>query len=601
MEFEQSEPVVDPVAMKEPITFNEERKLAATEEYEEYEKIASEALAVEEQITTLEDELKIEKRAIAQLIESGADSEDEELKAHIDRVKIIESDIDRLKVDLIQKKWAADNALPSNKDEAMRMQNLVARGVKPIKTTLVAASLMSMPTSGFAINPEATESVYSESNPIPVGVENPSGLVYRVQIGAFARPIPQDLFKEFNPVSGEKIEGSNITRYMAGFFSNVDDVTSARGQIRDLGYSDAFVVAYCDGKRVPWGVARRMQVEGTCLPKGTTSELMVEVATKTAESMGISMSREVPRVPEDSYHDAPGAVDADPIEKMPGLFFTVQIGVYNRPVSDEALKNMPEVITLRLPNGQIRYSSGRFDSVEDALPRRNDALNKGVRGAFVTAYYEGQRISLAEARRLLAEKGPSILQSNMEKEVEPVVDPVDPPVVRTDTVRTDPVSPVETDVVSLRVQVVTKKEFDEFPRDVLNRYNAEGSFYFDEKDRKVKSIIYPNEDYLPRLYNFLDDIDTVYIPVGLMDDEMTKILEVTFTDSIIPGDFMDKMLRFNYRREFVTNEYGVTVRIFGVEEGKLEGVLNEIREFGVEPIVREETELEIKLEETEEE
>lgn len=599
-QIEGKEPVVDPVAMKEPITFNEERKLAATEEYEAYEKIASEALAVEDQITNLEEELKDEKRAVASLIEEGATSDDPELKAHIDRIKTIESDVDRLKVDLVQRKWEADNALPRNKDEAMRMQNLVARGVKPIKTTLVAASLLSLPSTGLSINESATESVYSESNPIPVGVENPSGLFYRVQIGAFARPIPQDLFKEFNPVSGEKIEGSNITRYMAGFFSSVDDVTSARGQIRELGYSDAFVVAYCDGKRIPWGVARRMQEEGTCVPKGTTSELMVEVATKTAESLGMPTSREVPEVPEYSYHDAPGAVDADPIEKMPGLFFTVQIGVYNRPVDAEALKNMPEVITLRLPNGQIRYSSGRFDSVEDALPRRNDALNKGIKGAFVTAYYEGQRISLAEARRLLAEKGPSILQSNMGKEEEPVVDPVVPPVVRTDTVTTEPVSPVADDVVSLRVQVVTKKSFEDFPRDVLNRYNAEGSFYFDEKDRKVKSIIYPNEDYLPRLYNFVDDIDTVYIPVGLMDDEMTKILEVTFTDSIIPGDFMDKMLRFNYRRAFITNEFGVTVRIFGVAEENLNAVLNEIREFGVEPIVREETELEIQLEESEE-
>ena len=83
--------------------------------------------------------------------------------------------------------------------------------MKPIKAIAVA-TLLQLPSEGFAIS-NTGESTYSEANPIPVGVENPSGLVYRVQIGAFAKPIPQNLYKEFNPVSGEKIEGTNVTRY----------------------------------------------------------------------------------------------------------------------------------------------------------------------------------------------------------------------------------------------------------------------------------------------------------------------------------------------------------------------------------------------------
>ena len=67
-----------------------------------------------------------------------------------------------------------------------------------------------MPTTGFAID-TSSERPNNGAIEIPVDVANPEGLVYRVQVGAFARPLRQDVFREFNPVSGEKIEGTNIT------------------------------------------------------------------------------------------------------------------------------------------------------------------------------------------------------------------------------------------------------------------------------------------------------------------------------------------------------------------------------------------------------
>jgi len=322
--------------------------------------------------------------------------------------------------------------------------------------------------------------------------------------------------------------------------------------------------------------------------------------------MGIPLTNEVQEVPEHTYNEAPGAAEADPIEIKQGLFFTVQIGVFNRPVGPEYTYNMPELMTVRLPNGQIRYASGMFDSVEEALPRRTEALNSGVKGAFVTAYFEGKRITLAEAKRLLAERGSSILQSEIEKaevevtpEPEPIVQP--PVVVRTDTVTTVNIKPVDRyDSDQDRVQIVTKKKFNEFPRDVLNRYNAQGSFYFDESDSLVKSIIYKNVDYLPQLWNFRDDIDTVFLSlddIAAMDS--TIILEVFLGDSVIPGDFIDWLLRFNYRREFVRVDGVNTLRIFGVERNKVEEVQAIIRKFALIAKEVEETEHELELEENE--
>ena len=592
---DETAPVVDVKALEEEITFNEERKLSATDEYKVYNELAVEALEVENQIAILESELKEKQNETVNLIAESSQENEETINSNVARIKEIEKEIDRLNVDLVQKKWNADQVLPNDEQEAMRIQNLVARGVKPIKLAAIVAAVIQMPADGFAIDAN-TESVYTESNPIPVDVESPSGLVYRVQIGAFAKPIPQNLFKEFTPVSGELIQGTAVTRYMAGFFNSSNDVVDARSKIRELGYSDAFVVAYCDGKRIGFGDARRREAAGTCVPKGK-NEIMMEVAVKTAEKLGLPTSTEVQEVSENTYNEAPGAVEAEPIEEMKGLFFTVQIGVYNGPTAKVNLHEMTEVITIRLPNGQIRYSSGRFDSVKDALPRRSLALNNGVRGAFVTAYYKGERITLSAAKKLLAENGDSILQSTIEKDEEVIEPEVIPVVIRTDTVNIEVTEPVINEISPLRVQIVTKKQFDVYPRDVLNRYNAEGSFYFDEQDHRVKSVVYRNEDYLPRLYNFRDDIDTVYISEGPRADEELQIISVSFTDSIVPGDFIDWLLRFNYRKEYISTQEGLVLRIFGVEQLDTEVVLNDIRKFGLIPEVLEETEEELELEE----
>jgi hypothetical protein len=365
---------------------------------------------------------------------------------------------------------------------------------------------------------------------------------------------------------------------MAGYFSSSESVVDARQQIRDLGYSDAFVVAYCNGERITLGEARRREAAGICVPQ-RPEDIMIQVAENTAKNLNIPISSEPEELPEWSYAKAPGAADSDPIEQMDGLFFTVQIGVFNRAVAPEDLKNMPSISTFRLPNGQIRYNSGMFDSAEDAVPRQNFARTAGIQGAFIVAYYKGKRVSIGNARRILLEYGNSVLQSR--KDIIP--DVIETNTVRTDSVRRDVIEILPMEEWEKRVQIVTEKTFDEFPRDVLNRYNAEGSFYFDEKDKRVKSTIYDNEEYLPNLFNFKDDIDTVYLDEGLLLDQRTETIYFVFTDSLVPGDFMDWMLRNSYRREINRSVRGTEVRIFGVGEAEMDTIIERIRLFGVEP------------------
>lgn len=595
---QESVPVISDAALDQEVTFNEERKLASTEEYKTYEEKASEALELEEQIATLENDLNQDKRELTALVERSANEEnDAEIKAKVEEIKQTQSEIDQRKVELVQKRYEAEQALPENEEQAMKLQNLALRGVKPIQTTAVAVALLNLPTTGLAID-ESAESAYSEANPIPVEVKAPKGLVYRVQIGAFRKAIPQDLFSEFNPVSGEAIGSTGITRYMAGYFASSDAVVQARETIRGLGYSDAFVVAYCDGKRVGFGDARRMEAAGTCVPQGE-NKLMLEVAANTAEAIGLPVENVVEELPDYSYAQAPGAAPSQPIELTTGLFFTVQIGVFSKPISRKDILGMEELFTIRLPNGTIRYNTGMFNTVDDAIARKKLANDKGLK-AFVTAYFEGERISIQEAEALLAQRGTSILQTNIAEGEDGKAPEYEVPehFTRTDTV-TAGNKDLSADENFERIQIVTKKSFDEFPRDILNRYNARGTFYFDHKDGKVKSVIVTNPARLPRVYKFRQDIDTVYVDQLPQDTTKSNIIRVKFREEQMAGDFMDWLLRFNYRREFERVDTQLELRLYGVEPENTEMVMKELRSFGYNPEVVELTEDELQLQQQE--
>ncbi len=569
----------NPLAMETAISYNEEREIAATDQYKIYQEKANAALEVEKQITKLDAQILQEKNQTKQLaakvLEDPSDENKKALEQNVATIKQLEATRVQLKEELESKQVEANAALPTNTEEAMKMQNLVKRGIEPIQRMAIVAALVPMPANGLTIK-EAGTDTYSTTNPIPVDVKTPTGLVYRVQIGAFAKPIPQNLFNKFNPVSGEKLN-NGITRYMAGYFNNSKKVVEARDQIKQLGYKDAFAVAYCDGKRITLAEARILEANGQCVAKGE-NELVLEVATNTAEKMGLGDTTKLVKVDELTYNQAPGAVKAEPIEKHLGLFFTVQVGAFNRPVAAGALNGIEPLNTLRLPNGQIRYTTGMFNTVEEARPKKQDAIDRGIKDAFITAYYKGERIPIADALKLLEDQGSGILELNQLKAT-PVVTAPNEVVGVTPAVTTEEVIEVTKVVENNRYQIVTKKTFEEFPRDVLNRYNAHGSFYYDEIDKTVKSTVANSKDELPDVYVFRNDVDTL-ITLDEGDEPGVTVI-ATFASTSLPGDFTDWLLRYNFRREMKQSEGIIELRISRISEEKLPELENKLNEFAI--------------------
>jgi len=299
-----------------------------------------------------------------------------------------------------------------------------------------------------------TKNVYSSERPIPVDIKLPEGLVYKVQVGAFRNAIPQTLYNDFAPVSGEKLN-NGITRYTAGVFNGESLANKAKKDIRAIGFSDAFVVAYFNGNRISLSEARNLglssvAIADTSSPTSTTNNNNTDTEENTSTSATNSSKDDIsnsetindvtdsnspaanntnsetesspsenpapsavfnPSESEDDYYESfPNAAEANQVEVLKGLFYTVQIGVYSRPVASNKIYNIAPLNSERLSNGTIRYTTGIYNSLSEASKRKEQIKSIGISDAFITAYYNGKRISISAAKEEFSKEGVDILE-----------------------------------------------------------------------------------------------------------------------------------------------------------------------------------------------
>ena len=298
-----------------------------------------------------------------------------------------------------------------------------------------------------------TKNVYSNDRPIPVDVDLPEGLVYKVQVGAFRNAIPQNLYNEFAPVTGEKLN-NGITRYSAGLFTSESSANSAKRDIRGIGFEDAFVVAYLNGERISLAQARNLNPEDNILadtgesalqsdttsnvselqtsnqdtdsslaePNALNSNPETETESSTGQSNTVFSSQSTEsqnsepdtfnptETADDYYKDFPDAAAANQVEVLKGLFYTVQVGVYSQPVAANKIYNISPLNSERLSNGTIRYTSGIYNNLEQATARKQEIQALGVTDAFITAYYNGQKITISAAKAKFQEEGIEVLE-----------------------------------------------------------------------------------------------------------------------------------------------------------------------------------------------
>ena len=76
------------------------------------------------------------------------------------------------------------------------------------------------------------------------------------------------------------------------------------------------------------------------------------------------------------------------------VFYSVQIGVFNKKVTNDQLLNLESIFYEILPSKKIRYISGKFNTRKEAEKLKNKIVNLGIKDAFIVGYKKGKKIVL---------------------------------------------------------------------------------------------------------------------------------------------------------------------------------------------------------------
>ncbi|MES2133013.1 MAG: hypothetical protein V4506_11730, partial [Bacteroidota bacterium] len=302
-------------------------------------------------------------------------------------------------INLLNQIKAGDNAVTANNPPNNNTATNNTGGTN-VRTNANNASNTSNPANNNTVKLKVeglevkTNNAYTANNPIPVDEKIPDGLVFKVQIGAFKTTLPNNTFKGLSPVIAQTTPNGYI-RYMAGNFQKYESANAVKNDLKNLGYSDAFVVAYYNGKRINLN-------EGVA--KAQESGQTVDLSTANNTSAGITANSNVPKNtitnPPTTQTDSQPVDVTNELEKMNGLLYTVQIGVYSKQVTRAQLFNLRPIYTEKLPSGLYRYTAGIYNQPSKLLEDKRKVVDLGIKDAFVSAYYNAKRIPFAEGQKL---------------------------------------------------------------------------------------------------------------------------------------------------------------------------------------------------------
>lgn len=260
------------------------------------------------------------------------------------------------------------------------------------------SSVVKFKTDGIVVK---NSNAYTANKPIPIDEKIPDGLVFKVQIGAFKTALPNNTFKGLSPIIAQTTPSGYI-RYMAGDFEQYNSANSVKNDLRNLGYKDAFVVAYFNGKRITLGEATdKARAGGQTIETTENTNVVASVNTQVnVEPTNITPAN---NTVVNTTVTSPPAEIANELEKMNGLLYTVQIGVYSQQVTKAQLFNLKPIYSEKLPNGLYRYTAGIYNQANKITNDKQKLVELGIKDAFVSSYYNAKRISFDEGKKLQTE------------------------------------------------------------------------------------------------------------------------------------------------------------------------------------------------------
>ena len=262
-----------------------------------------------------------------------------------------------------------------------------------VTVTVTEEEKQTFATQSFSI---ADKPVYSDANPIPMNPELPEGLVFKVQIGAFHKPIPSESFKGVQPISGETTRPGWV-RYCVGLFKTFEPAGVVKKEMQSRGFKDAFVVAYYNGKRIELSQAYAMLAkDGKGLDNAYVSTSRKEMALLRANNIRPENNAEVRRgtIGEDEkafYGDNASRE----MKSVAAVEYAVQVGVYRSETAPVAIRPLMPLFTEKIKNNLYRFTTDHFIDYATADSMKRVARAKGVKDAFIVVYRNGAMSNLA--------------------------------------------------------------------------------------------------------------------------------------------------------------------------------------------------------------
>jgi hypothetical protein len=317
-----------------------------------------------------------------------------------------------------------DQTLASNAGKPSKTDNR-ATDSQPAKLNKKDVSAVISAREDFVItSSEAVPKV------IPVDPKLPEGLIFKVQVGAFRKPISSDLFKGVSPLMGETTPQGFI-RYTAGVFTRFESADKAKREVKAMGFNDAFVVAFLNGKRIPMEEAlasngvqnaiaetpNPVKIDTSVGPAGmpfrtvknnnnttgsnglaTNNTAGADSSAQPHEAIVVEPAHVNNAMPTVSKNAPEAIAKTTSVTEVKGVFYTVQVGVYSNPVSNGKLFGLQPLNTEKLPNNTLRYTTGQYSDLKTANEAKQRIVQLGIKDAFVVAYDNGKRIPLLDAK-----------------------------------------------------------------------------------------------------------------------------------------------------------------------------------------------------------
>ncbi|NPD45008.1 SPOR domain-containing protein [Lentimicrobium sp. S6] len=278
------------------------------------------------------------------------------------------------------------NPLRNEGEAAISKNNIVPSDIPPSQitiksqgTNLIKEDAEESIANNSGVNSQVQKPPINSQESISAGQEVEyissvdDGIVYRVQFTALKELKNESFFNRVSDISAEKVTGTDFIRYFSGNFNEMDAAIIRRNALRSSGYQDAFIRSWKNGEAVTLLSLRE--------DEGSTDSPINSVAAVRRTSVGnIDFS-------------------ATNISSLPGVYYTVQVGVYSRPRTSAMIFGIKPLYHKRMQNGYWIYYSGIFNSIADATVKKDEIVEQGVKDAFVVAFSNGNSVGLAEARQ----------------------------------------------------------------------------------------------------------------------------------------------------------------------------------------------------------